>query len=111
MLAFAKGLSGEFELAAQGYDREWALWESIAKLVPVPPSTLPRPETQAAKIAKTRFGQVKPHFSATEAEKPWTLKRFQRFSNPLVAFLAAQRRVAWPARRAAARPPGEAARS
>jgi predicted ATPase/class 3 adenylate cyclase len=36
MLAFAQMLSGDFQLAAQCYDREWALWESTAKLAPGP---------------------------------------------------------------------------
>ena len=31
LLAFARSLSGDFELAAQGFDRAWALLESIAK--------------------------------------------------------------------------------
>ena len=36
MLAFAKMVSGDFQLAAQGYDRAWELLESIAKLAPGP---------------------------------------------------------------------------
>ena len=31
MLALARMYSGDFELAAEGFDRAWALWESIAK--------------------------------------------------------------------------------
>ncbi len=50
-LAYAKMVSGDFELAAQGYDRAWALLESIAK-----PATGVKPQT-AGQTDQTRIIQ------------------------------------------------------
>jgi len=57
--AFAKMASGDFQLAAQCYDREWALWESIAKLAPA------RAQTRDTNAPTVESG-VKPHYLGIE---------------------------------------------
>jgi tetratricopeptide (TPR) repeat protein len=65
LLAYARHLSGEFELAAQGFDRAWALLESIAK--PATGLTEPRvagPMSQAETLERLLALEINRTYSA-----------------------------------------------